>query len=155
MSDTFDHYGDALNDCLDEYSGIEPIDDFIAEELGPSMEQSLETISSHPLGATKGLEVVGKQLGRVKDLRDQAAYDDFDSYSIGDECPCGGSFVLRTNTNTGVSFLGCDNFPICRNTETYTEKIEVKDDLESLFPPVEGYESAPWELAMYEERPIV
>ena len=33
-------------------------------------------------------------------------------------CPCGRSWRIRKNTHTGQEFLGCANFPTCRNTKS-------------------------------------
>lgn len=34
-------------------------------------------------------------------------------------CSCGGNFVIRTNRQKGNKFLGCTNYPRCRNTQNY------------------------------------
>ncbi len=33
-------------------------------------------------------------------------------------CPCGRSWRIRKNMSTGVEFLGCSNYPTCKNTKS-------------------------------------
>lgn len=41
----------------------------------------------------------------------------------GDPCDkCDGKYVLRRNSLNGSKFLGCDNFPKCKNTRKYSGK---------------------------------
>jgi len=43
------------------------------------------------------------------------------------KCPqpyCNGRLVIRTNRNTGQKFIGCENYPKCK----YTESIEKEND---------------------------
>lgn len=34
-------------------------------------------------------------------------------------CLCGSQWVIRNNTVTGIEFLGCSNYPKCKNTKHY------------------------------------
>jgi len=37
-------------------------------------------------------------------------------------CECGALFTPRKNKQTGESFLGCSNYPKCKNTKVYEKK---------------------------------
>ncbi len=47
---------------------------------------------------------------------------------------CGGEMVERENSYTGEHFLGCANFPECRNTEPLPEYIKMVKAGASMLP---------------------
>ena len=46
---------------------------------------------------------------------------------INKSCPkCGQPLVVRTNSNTGVDFLGCSRYPECKHSEPLPIDVEMR-----------------------------
>jgi len=37
------------------------------------------------------------------------------------KCSCGNTWILRKNNNTNIDFLGCSNYPKCKNTKNISK----------------------------------
>ncbi len=113
--------GFLVNDLVVEY-----FPSIVDVEFTSSMEDKLDEIAQ---GDIQWVEVIRDFYTPFKDSLDHAKANmpktKIKPESIGRECPeCGGDLVLRTGRYG--RFISCSNFPKCKYTEPWLEKIGVK-----------------------------
>jgi len=112
--------GVTVNDLLTEF-----FPNIVDVNFTAKMESDLDLVAS---GEQPWQEVVKEFYGpfsqRVEHAREEMPEVDAGPQPIGRECPeCGHDLVLRWGRHG--KFIGCSNFPDCRHTEPWLEKIGV------------------------------